>query len=47
MTEEDVLKTENLALKREVARLHKVIEVLNSHFLESVHAEAGLFVDIN
>ena len=45
MEEKDALKTENLALKREVTRLHKVIADLNNHFLSAIHDKSALYVD--
>ena len=45
MEEKDALKTENLALKREVTRLHKVIADLNNHFLSAIHEKSAMYVD--
>lgn len=47
MTDEEVLKIENLALKQENARLNKVITILKSMILESVHVRAELMVKLS
>ena len=38
-------KTENLALKREVARLNKVIEIMTGQLIESYHAQSAILCD--
>lgn len=45
MSDEEALRTENLALRRENARLHKVIENLNALLMESIHDKASIIVD--
>ncbi|EHI69840.1 hypothetical protein ACVRY7_10645 [Streptococcus ictaluri] len=45
MDEQSALKTENLALKRENARLHKVIDILTKVYIESIHEQSSLAVD--
>lgn len=46
MEEIVALRTENLAFKRENARLRKVIDELNHHLMESIHGKADLIVDV-
>ena len=38
-------KTENLALKREVTRLNKVIEIMTEKLIESYHAQSAILCD--
>ncbi|WP_242258148.1 hypothetical protein [Streptococcus thoraltensis] len=45
MEELDVFKTENLALKRENARLHKVITYMTEVLVNSYHARASSEID--
>lgn len=47
MKDKDILKTENLALKREVSRLNKVIDELTNHLLVAIHDKSALLVDKN
>lgn len=38
-------KTENLALKREVTRLNRVIEIMTKQLIESYHAQSAILCD--
>ena len=38
-------KTENLALKREVTRLNNVIDIMTEQLIESYHAQSAILCD--
>lgn len=45
MEEQTALKTENLALKREVTRLNNVIDLLTRHLVDSFHEMSAILCD--